>query len=115
MSALTFIGVIAFCSPFLAIALVLAVDRMRHAARMRRGQNGENVPAPRGSIISVGNALLRLQVFYQPSIVHVLEAEEDEDVDEDDSGEPETPLAHFHRQLRRIRRGEAVETLVLRL
>jgi hypothetical protein len=115
MSALTLVGVIAFSSPFLAIALTLAAGRIRHAVRMRKGQREGAVPVPRGSIISTGTAMLHLQVFYQPSIVHVLEAEEDEDVDEDDSGEPETPLAHFHRQLRRIRRGEGVETLVLRL
>jgi hypothetical protein len=37
-----------------------------------------------------------------------------EDIDEDYNGDPETPLKHLLSQLRRIRRGEKVETLFLR-
>jgi hypothetical protein len=37
-----------------------------------------------------------------------------ENVDEDDNGDPETTLKHLLSQLRRIRRGEKVETLFLR-
>jgi len=49
---------------------------------------------------------------------YLIEAKQDEDQDEDDSGDPETPesrLKHFHRQLRRIRRGEPIDRLELRM
>jgi hypothetical protein len=53
-------------------------------------------------------------------MAHVLESRQDEaeDADEDDNGDPESTAArlkHFHRQLRRIRRGDPVERLVLRV
>jgi hypothetical protein len=50
----------------------------------------------------------------------VVEAKQDadEDADEDDNGDGDTAAArlkHFHRQLRRIRRGDPVDRLVLRI
>jgi hypothetical protein len=42
-------------------------------------------------------------------------AREKADVEEDDEGDPETPAKQLSRQLKRIRRGEVVERLVLRL
>jgi hypothetical protein len=69
--------------------------------------------------LALGLAFMQLiRVFYQPGLAHVLEAKLDEDADEDDSGDPESPeerLRHFHRQLRRIRRGEVIDRLVLRM
>jgi len=56
--------------------------------------------------------------FYQPNLVHLVESMQDEDADEGDSGDPDTPevrLKHFHRQLKRIRRGDPVDRLVLRI
>ena len=47
-----------------------------------------------------------------------LEEKQKQDAEEDDSGDPESPqarLRRFHRQLRRIRRGEPVDRLVLRV
>lgn len=62
-------------------------------------------------------ALLGLTLFYRPRLQHAVEAQQRqvEDVDEDDNGDPDTPLRHLHRQLRRIRRGEPIDKLVLRL
>jgi hypothetical protein len=56
-----------------------------------------------------------VQFFYQQNVAYLLEAKQDEDADEDDSGDPETHAKQLHRQLRRIRRGEPVDRLVLRL
>ena len=39
----------------------------------------------------------------------------EEDVNEDENGDPDTPLKHFHRQLRRIQQGEPIDILVFRL
>jgi hypothetical protein len=64
-------------------------------------------------------AFLQLvRVFYQPDLAYVLQVKQNEDADEDDSGDPETPegrLKHFHRQLKRIRRGQPVDRLELRM
>jgi hypothetical protein len=56
--------------------------------------------------------------FWQPDFGNLVESQEADDADEDDSGDPETPegkLKHFHRQLRRIRRGDPIDRLELRL
>jgi hypothetical protein len=59
--------------------------------------------------------LLFAQMFYRPTVSYVLEARQDEDADEDDQGDPESREKHLNRQLKRIRRGEQVDDLVLRL
>jgi hypothetical protein len=56
-----------------------------------------------------------MQVFHRPSMAHVLEAKQDDDADEDDQGDPDSPHKHLHRQLRRVRRGQHVERLQVRL
>lgn len=65
---------------------------------------------------TVGLAFLPLGSIYHPSLIEVAKAQirQQEDVDEDDNGDPETSAKHLLRQLRRIRRGEKVETLFLR-
>ena len=65
----------------------------------------------------LGLAFLPLSIIYRPALVEVAKAQirQREDVDEDESGDPESPLKHLLRQLRRIRRGEKVERLSLRL
>jgi len=56
-----------------------------------------------------------VQTFYQPDLSNVIAAIEDDGVDEDDRGDPDSPHKHLHRQLRRIRRGERVDHLEVRL
>jgi hypothetical protein len=56
-----------------------------------------------------------MQVFHRPSVAHALEMKQDEDADEDDEGDPENLKKQLSRQYKRIRRGEPVEKLVLRL
>ena len=63
---------------------------------------------------ALGNALQRLQVMAQPEVRYVIREKESEDVDEEDSGDPDPPrdpIAHLHRQARRIRRGEEVDRI----
>jgi hypothetical protein len=61
-------------------------------------------------------AFLPFASIYRPSMIQVAKAQtrQQEDVDEDDSGEPESPVKHLLRQLRRIRQGEKVEILFVR-
>jgi hypothetical protein len=114
MSALDIMQIIAM-SPLLAIAVIFAHYCLRRAVWKHRKRLGKKNLGFCPSIAAMGTSLRFIEVFYRPSIAYVLEAERDEDADEDDSGDPETPAAHFNRQLRRIRRGEKVETLVFRL
>jgi hypothetical protein len=67
--------------------------------------------------VDMGFAFLPLGIVYRPSLVEVVKAQirQQEDVDEDDNGDPDSPAKHLLRQLRRIRRGERVDFLVLRL
>ena len=56
-----------------------------------------------------------MDLFYRPSVAYTIEARLVETSDEDDEGDPESPLKRLHRQLRRIRHGEPIDTLVFRL
>jgi hypothetical protein len=114
MSTLDMMQIIAM-SPFLAIPVIFAHYCVRRAVWKRRKRLGMRNPGFCPSMAAMGTSLQFIQVFYRPNMAYVLETKLEEDVDEDDSGDPETPAAHFNRQLRRIRRGERVETLVLRL
>lgn len=65
----------------------------------------------------IGFAFLPLSILYRPNLAEVAKTQirQQEDVDEDESGDPESPLKHLLRQLRRIRRGEPLEIISLRL
>jgi hypothetical protein len=54
-------------------------------------------------------------VFHRPSVQNTVEARMQQEVEENDNGDPETLTKQLDRQLRRIRRGEPVENLVLRI
>lgn len=71
----------------------------------------------RGATLDVGAAFLFLSAAYRPNHAFLLKARirQVEDVDEDGQGDPDSPARHLHAQLRRIRRGEAVERLAWRL
>ncbi len=66
--------------------------------------------------LAMGMAFLQnLWLFYQPSVAILLDEKESEDADEDDNGDPENLKKQLDRQLKKIRRGEALERLVLRM
>jgi hypothetical protein len=105
----------AFVLPYLTIAAVLLHNSLRRAL-WRRGKDLRRPnPAFCSSSAALGTILLFTQIFYRPSVAHVVEVREQIDVDEDDSGDPETPGKQLHRQLRRIRRGESIDSLRVRL
>ena len=64
-----------------------------------------------------GAAFLFLSMAYRPNHAYIAKAQitQQEDQDDDDQGGPDSPRRHLLRQLRRIRRGEHVDRLVLRL
>jgi hypothetical protein len=105
------------------VAIVLFVSRLK-SRLMRVNAKPDQPLRPRrrrrfrlsATNAAVGLAFLPFAAIYRPRLIEVAKAQirQQEDVDEDDSGGPETPLKHLMRQLRRIRRGEPVETLFLR-
>jgi hypothetical protein len=102
----------------LTIATVVHYALWRFRVR-RRGQQTRYRSKAYPFCLALGMALMQfVRIFYQPDIAYLLEAKKSQDEDEDDSADPRSPAArlrHFHRQLRRIRRGEPVERLILRL
>jgi hypothetical protein len=114
-SSLFYAGYLAFVLPFLTIAAVLFHFTVRRALWKHRRNRRMPNPAFCPSSAALGTVLLFAQFFYRPSVVHVAEARLQADADEDDAGDPETAARPLHRQLRKIRRGEPVKHLVLRL
>ena len=115
ISIFEILGMLAVSSPFLTIAGLLTHYYLRRKGWRRRRRQGIVTLGYCPSSASLGSAFQFMQVFHRPSMAYVLEAKQDEDADEDDQGDPDAPAKHLHRQLRRIRRGEQVDMLVLRL
>jgi hypothetical protein len=107
------IGAFAGSIPYLAIVLILGHYFVRRANYQRRKK--KSVPGFYPSSAALGMVFLLTQMYYRPSIQHAVEARLVIDVEEDDQGDPETPAKQLDRQLKRIRRGEQVESLILRL
>src|ERR1700739_679703 len=59
----------------------------------------------------LGNAFQQLQLFVAPNTEYTIEEKLKEDAEDDDEGGSDDPAKHLERQLRRIRRGERIETL----
>jgi hypothetical protein len=102
-------------APFVAIVAILVFHQSRKVRWVRTTRAGRRLFGVQPSAVGLGMAFLFLQTFWQPSLCHAIEAREVADLEEDDEGEPETPEKQLNRQLKRIRRGEAVDRLVLRL
>jgi hypothetical protein len=60
-------------------------------------------------------ALLTLQIIAEPKIGHIIEQHLVQHDEEDDSGAPDDPIAHLHRQARQIQRGNPPDRLTARL
>jgi len=114
-SAFYYFSMFLMSSPFLAIAAILVHYLLRRAAWKRGRRLRKRITGYCPSSFALGMALQFLQVFYRPSVDYVLQAKQEVDVEEDDEGEPETVQKQLNRQLKRIRRDEAVDRLVLRL
>jgi len=99
-------------APFVLIAAILAWNQIQRMQWVRATRVGRRLFGVQASAVGLGMAFLFLQAFWRPSISHAIEVRQDADAEDDDEGAPEKGLS---RQLKRIRRGEAVEKLVLRL
>lgn len=118
VNALDLIQSFAVALPVLAMSLVaiaVVISRLKQLIWKPKRSRHRRFAAALVSV-AMGLSFLPFAAIYRPSLIEVAKAQirQQEDVDEDDNGDPETPLKHLLRQLRQIRRGEKVETLFLR-
>lgn len=115
LSLLDAIAMLSMALPGLVILAILLHASLRRARWKRNERKGLPNTGFCPSTAALGVVFLLTHTFVRPSLRHVIEARLREDTDEDDNGGPDTPQKWLQLQLRRIRRGEPVETLVLRL
>jgi hypothetical protein len=101
--------------PIVVIGFIVLHYNLRRAVWKRRKGRGGRSSGFCPSSSSLGMALQFMQVYHRPSMCHVLVSKRDEDADEEEDGDPESIQKQLSRQLKRIRRGEAVDRLVLRI
>ncbi|HZP05345.1 MAG TPA: hypothetical protein VFB43_10625 [Terracidiphilus sp.] len=111
--------VLAWCALAILVFSALILVSVAHyllTVRYRKVLSGKMKSKFYPYLLAAGFAFLYfMREFYNPGAVYLLEAKQDEECDEDDQGDPEMLAKQLHRQLRRIRRGESVDRLVLRL
>lgn len=103
----------AWSAVVLPALLFLPWIRIKRGNQPGRRRLARKHTGPSGYAFSIGMALQHLDGLLlhnvQPMIVQTM------DEDEDERGDSNDPQVLFHRQLRRIRRGEHVDRLVLRV
>jgi hypothetical protein len=115
MSLLYLCGYLAAMSPFLAIVAILAHYCLRRGMSKARKWRRRTASSFCPSATALGIVLLFVQILYRPTVSYVLEVKQDEETKDDDQGDSETLTRQLGFQLKRIRRGEPVDRLVLRL
>jgi hypothetical protein len=99
----------------MVVSLVSAARHMARRRRIRREHPNDLVISTRAGL-ALGAMFLGFQQIVQPEVRHVIAEQEKEDMDEEGNGEEEPPGGRlFHQQLRRIRRGEEVEELTVKI
>ena len=101
--------------PFFAIILILFHYFLRRFLWRRGKRLGRSTLGYYPTSFALGIALQFMQAYWKPSVDYVLQEKQREEADEDDDGDPENLKKQLDRQLKQIRRGEAVERLVLQL
>ena len=109
------LAIYALSLPLVAIAVILFHYALRRLFFRRRKRLGRGRRGFYPSAFALGLAFHFIQVFTRPSIAYVLEEKQKEEAEEDDEGDPETVQKQLSRQLRRIRKGEPLDRLVLRM
>jgi hypothetical protein len=102
-------------TPYVAVVVLLCTFYLRRARWRRRRRASRKYAGFYPSASSLGNAFQSLQTFTRPTVAHVLQEKCDEDMEDDGDGGPDDPIRQLKRQLKRIRRGERVDVLTVRL
>ena len=109
------LSVLAFSAPFMAITAILIHYLLKRAAWRRKQRLGKRISGFCPSSAALGLLFLCVQVLYRPSVEFVVQEQQRADVEEDSAGDPDTPAKQLNRQWKRIRRGERIDSLVVRL
>jgi hypothetical protein len=106
----------ATAAPLLAVFSLLILSFPRSSqkqgkhAQSRKRKSGGGFSA---STFSLGLALQNIEKLIHHNVQHAIVQISDQD--EDESGDPDDPKAQMNRQLKRIRRGEEIDRLILRM
>lgn len=102
-------------APLLVIPVSFLVFYFQRAiwrqSNCQRGPNSGFSP----STFTLGIALQHLDRFTHPSVEYIIQETYEEDADEDGQHDLDDPKLQMKRQLRRVRLGESVDRLILRL
>jgi hypothetical protein len=101
----------------IAMMIMVGWSRIVQRVNKRPDNSSRIVRTGTDSPEAFGAAFLFLSMAYRPNHAFIAKAQiqQREDEDDDDEGGPDTARKHLLRQLRRIRHGEKVDRLVLRL
>ena len=96
---------------FVIVALLIyyVIRRVRRGHAVRRGSVRGFYP----SSAALGVVFLLTSMLFRPRLQHAIEARDVLRAEEDD-GDPDSP-GKLDKQLKRLRRGEPIETLILRM
>ncbi len=107
---MVFAFVVNACVVLFVVGACLYLRRQRRKARRRTGE----LVVSSLSGLAMGAMLLGLQEIVQPQARHMIVEEMKEEETNDENGEPLGGRV-FNEQMRRIRRGEEVEEVTVRL
>jgi hypothetical protein len=100
----------------LATLLVLALLRLYLKRKFARNHPHQRKRRRfRFTGAAIGNALQALHVLVNPGVRHVITETLEEPSPDDSEEDPADPAIHFERQLRRIRRGQPIDRLTIRM
>jgi hypothetical protein len=108
------LAMLAGATPFLAILVLLTYFFLRRALWSARKRLGKPQSGFCPSVYALGAVLQFVTLFYQPQVNSEIKTAQVEFVEEDDQGDPESPASTVDQQLKRIRRGELIDGLILR-
>lgn len=112
--------ILSLCTPItwlVAMMGICAWSRIFQSAKKKREHRSRIVRVGPSSPEAMGAALMFLSMAYRPNHAFVAKAQivEEEEADDDEQGGPDTSQRHLMRQLRRIRQGDKLDRLILRL
>jgi hypothetical protein len=93
--------------PIVLALFAFIYQRARWRRKKRSGKRRGFYP----TAFALGIAFQQIQLFVAPDAKHTIQEMLKEEAEADDDGGPDDPARHLDRQLRRIRRGEQIETL----
>jgi hypothetical protein len=95
------------------LAILLVVATLGFRARRKVSSHSKRLLRLTG--VAVGNALQILHVYVDPRVRYVIVQRLEEQAEDDGEDDCADPGKHLERQLRRIRRGEQVDRLTIRM